>query len=433
MNLKKLLTIIFVSLTTIAVAEDSATKVKIYGYVGNDFFYNSRQNVEMVDGIIQLFPKPVCLNASNQDVNGTAQAEMLSVNSRLGADITGTPILGAKTSGKIEADFAGFSTTYYVFRIRQAYMKLNWDKTELLVGQTWHPLFGSIMPTTFSANAGGPFQPFNRSPQVRVKQTLTNTLSVSAAAIYEMQYASQGQLTATTTGASNVFMKNAIVPDLFVGLENKTTYWTTGAGIDFKTLKPDALNSATVSSLSAVAYAQYVNKKIQLKAKATFGENLSDQLMLGGYGVSQYGTGNDSTKVLGYTNYKNGNVWVNAVYGTKFQVGLLVGLSENMGTNSDLAINSKTKKFTSYGYGFYENTDLNANLKKTDASYFGQQILDHLYRIAPQVSYNLPNMKFGLEYDFTSAAYGTLQKDGTSLNNSTVNNHRILASVMYIF
>jgi len=117
---------------------------------------------------------------------------MLSVNTRLGFDITGTSVLGAKTSGKIEADFAGFGTTYYVFRIRQAYMKLNWDKTELLIGQTWHPLFGNVVPTTFSANAGAPFQPFNRSPQVRLKQNLSSTLSFTAAALYEMQYCTQG-------------------------------------------------------------------------------------------------------------------------------------------------------------------------------------------------------------------------------------------------
>jgi hypothetical protein len=435
MILKKLLPFFLFCFTIPLFAADPATtSLKFYGYVGNDFFYNSRQNVELVDGVIQLFPKPISPNAANADVNATSQAELLSVNTRLGIDITGTPILGAKSSGKIEADFAGFGTTYYVFRIRQAFMKLNWDKTELLVGQTWHPLFGNVAPTTFSANAGGPFQPFNRSPQVRVKRTLTNTLSATVAALYEMQYASQGpNTTLSPTGTNPIYMKNALAPDLFVGLENKTSHWTSGAGIDFKTLKPEATNTTTISSLSAVAYTQYVNKKLQLKAKAIYGENLSDQLMIGGYGVSKYGTGVDSTKALGYTNYRNGSAWINAVYGTKLQVGLLLGVSQNLGSSDDLAINSKTKKFGNYGYGFYDNSDLNANLKKGDAGFLDQQILDRLYRIAPQVSYNLPNMKFGLEYDFMSASYGKLQQNGTAINNYTVNNHRILASVMYIF
>jgi hypothetical protein len=409
MNLKKLLPFIFIAFSTLAIAQET-TKLKVYGFVSNDFFYNSRQNVEMVDGVIQLFPKPIELNTAGVDKNAVAQAEMISVDTRLGIDLTSAPILGAKSSGKIEADFAGFGTSYYVFRIRQAFMKLNWEKTELLVGQTWHPLFGSVVPTTFSANAGGPFQPFNRSPQVRVKESLSKTLSLTAAALYEMQYASQGP-----AGTSNTYMKNAIAPDFFVGLENKTKHWTLGVGADLKTIKPEPLNDATISSLSASAYAQYVNGKLQLKGKTTYGGNLSDQLMLGGYGVSKYAS--DSATVLSYTNLKSMNTWVNLVYGTKLQVGLLLGAANNLGSSDNFDLR-KGKKMTAYGYSFY------------DAS---QQVLDRLYRIAPQVSYNLSNFKFGLEYDYTTASYGAMQRDGSAKNTYSVSNNRILASVMYIF
>jgi hypothetical protein len=426
MTFKNSLTLLLLSLSiSLSAAEPATTSLKFYGYVGNEFFYNSRQNVELVDGAIMLFPKPVSPNTAGNDINATGQAEMLSVNSRLGIDINGTPILGAKSSGKIEADFAGAGTTFFVFRIRQAYAKLNWNKTELLLGQTWHPLFGNVAPSTPSSNGGAPFQSFNRSPQLRLKQTLTNTLSVTAAALYEMQYASQGP-----SGISNCYLKNAIAPDLFVGLENKTTHWTTGAGVDFKTLKPDAMNPATISSLSATAYAQYVKNKLQVKAKLTYGENLSDQLMLGGYGVSEYAK--DSTTVLSYTNFKNMNGWFNIVYGTKFQVGLLLGVSQNLGASANLAVN-KTKKFTTYGYGFYDNATLNPSLKKTDATYLDQQVLDVLYRVAPHVSYNLPNLKFAVEYDFDTADYGKLKADGIPDSWYTVSNNRILASVSYIF
>ena len=406
MNLKKLLPFLLITFTTFAFAEEPATKVKLYGFVGNDFFYNSRQNVELVDGVIQLFPKPVSPNSTNQDINASSQAEMLSVNTRLGIDITGAPILGAKSSGKIEADFAGFGTTFYVFRIRQAYMKLNWDKTELLVGQTWHPLFGNVAPTTFSANGGAPFQPFNRSPQVRVKQTLTNTLSATAAAIYEMQYASIGSLGAAAT---NVYMKNAIIPDLFVGLENKTTHWTTGAGADMKTLN---LGGGKVTSTSAVVYAQFNNKLLTVKGKAVYGQNLSDQLMLGGYGVSAI-NGTDTT----YTNFKTASGWLNVTYGTKIQVGILGGYSQNLGTSDNLSLNT-AGKYIIYGYG---------------SSTKPQSMMNKLFRIAPAVSYNLPNLKFGVEYDMTTATYGTIKNDGLVSTPENVINHRILASVMYIF
>ena len=408
MTFKKLLTFSLLCLSiSLSAVEPATTSLKFYGYVGNEFFYNSRQNVEMVDGAILLFPKPVSLNSlGTTDLNELPQAELLSVNTRLGMDINGTPILGAKSSGKVEADFAGTGSTFFVLRIRQAFVKLNWDKTELLLGQTWHPLFGNVAPTTPSSNGGAPFQPFNRSPQLRVKQNLTNTLSVTAAALYEMQYASQGSL-----GTSNCYMKNAITPDLFIGLENKTTHWTTGLGVDYKTLK---LTTGKISSTSAMAYAQYINNKLTVKAKTVFGQNLSDQLMIGGYGVSAVNpTTNDTT----YTNLNTANAWLNVVYGSTIQVGILCGYSQNLGTKTDLLLSS-SGKYLAYGYGF--------NAKP-------QSIMNQLYRVAPHVSYNLPNLKFALEYDLTSAAYGAIQSNGLGINLTNAINHRLLASVSYIF
>ena len=63
MTFKKLIPCFLLFLTISTFAQESATKVKLYGYVGNDFFYNSRQNKDLVDGVIQLFPLPVDLAA----------------------------------------------------------------------------------------------------------------------------------------------------------------------------------------------------------------------------------------------------------------------------------------------------------------------------------------------------------------------------------
>ena len=105
------------------------------------------------------------------------------------------------------------------------------------------------------------------------------------------------------------------------------------------------------------------------------------------------------------------------VYGSTIQVGILCGYSQNLGTNTDLLLTS-SGKYLSYGYGF--------NAKP-------QSIMNQLYRIAPHVSYNLPNLKFALEYDLTSASYGTIQSNGLGTNLTNVFNHRALASVSYIF
>ena len=42
---------------------------------------------------------------------------------------------------------------------------MDWKYSKLLIGQAWHPM-AADMPDIFSLEAGSPFGPFNRSPQV---------------------------------------------------------------------------------------------------------------------------------------------------------------------------------------------------------------------------------------------------------------------------
>ena len=406
MYLKRLFPVFLLIFSSSIIAQDSTTKLKIYGFIRNDFFYNSRKNEESTDGAFNFFPKPADVSAGI-DKNAVPQAELLSINTRIGLDITGSDIFGAKSSAKIESDFAGTGATFFLLRIRQAYMKLNWDKSELLIGQAWHPMFGNVFPTVLSLNVGAPFQPFNRSPQIRFSYNLNNSLSITGAALYEMQFVSQGPI-----GSSSSYMKNAMIPDLFLGSEYKTAHWTSGIGVDTKTLKPDANQ---ITSLSAVAYSQYTDKLLQLKAKVIYGQNLTDLGLIGGYGVSKYAT--DSATVLSYSNLNTLSSWFNAVYGNKVQVGVLVGYSKNLGSDATLAYR-KGKKITAYGCGFYDSN---------------QQLVDQLIRISPQISYNLPNLKFGLELDYTTAVYGTIQTTGKIISPYTVDNKRIVATMSYIF
>ena len=406
MNSKKLFLLPFLLFSLLnGFAADPSVGYQLYGFVRNDFYINSRQNFEVLDGLFSIFPKPVDINTNGKDKNAVPNAEMLSVATRLGIDFRGTPIMGAKSTAKIECDFAGISTSYYLIRIRQAYLKLNWEKTELLVGQTWHPLFGSVLPTVPSLNTGSPFQPFNRSPQVRAKRMLTNELSLIGSVNYQMQYMSQGPL-----GASPSYLKNALLPDIFVGLESKSKHWISGVGFDTKTLK---INDARLSSGSAVAYTQYADNQLQIKAKAIYGQNLSDHLMIGGYGISNKSTTNN----IVYTNFNTLSSWLNLVYGTKVQTGIFVGFSQNLGTNENLNIDA-AGKITAYGYGFYADT---------------QQLMDRIYRIAPHITYNLSNFKLGFEYELTSADYGKIQGNGRIENSSTATNHRAMATISYIF
>ena len=412
MNTKQFFFILFSFLTILELpAMEPTPSYKIYGFVRSDWYYNSRQNVEALDGLFNIFPKPGVVNViTGEDTNATPASEMLSVASRLGFDFTGTAILGAKSSAKIECDFAGITSSYYLIRIRQAYMKLNWEKTELLVGQTWHPMFVNLQPITPALSVGTPFQPFNRSPQIRLNQKLNDNLTLTTAVSYQMQYMSQGPI-----GASASYMKNGLLPGLHIGLDYKSKSFVAGIGVDGKSI---LVNQERLNSGAAVLYTGYTNKKFQVRAKTVLGQNMSEYLMIGGYGVSGKKQSVNNTFVNTYTNFNTSTSWLSLAYGTKVQVGLYGGFSKNLGTNKNLLADKD--KFTAYGYGFYGDG-------------VNQLLLDQLYRVSPHITYNLSNFKLGCEYECTVAKYGTIQSNGTVINPENFTNNRVSATISYIF
>ena len=390
--------------SSMLLADTPKTTLDFYGFVRNDFYYNSRQCEEAIDGVFHFYPKPVRLNASGKDENAVAQANMLSIATRIGLNIKGQPILGATSSGKIEFDFAGFGVANYVLRIRHAYMQLNWEKSSFQIGQNWHPMWGSVIPVAVSLNAGLPFQTFNRSPQLRYTYRLGDHFTATGAAVYQMQYTSGGP-----KGFSPNYLRNSLVPELFGSIEHRNENWINGAGIDFKVIKPD---EKSLSSLSAIAYSQYTQSKFIARARVTIGQNLSDQLLANGYGK----TFNNSTGEHSYTNQNILATWVNLVYGKKWQISLFGGYSQNLG--SGMPLHAENGVFTVYSRGFYADT---------------QEMIDRMIRLAPTLTYNLPNFSFGIEYNLTNVSYGVIRSDGRTNGNYDVNNHRIIGSVSYFF
>jgi hypothetical protein len=151
--------------------EEKSYGIKFSGFVKTDVFYDTRQTVSIREGHFLLFPAAKDLDADNNDINGKSGFNILSIQTRLLGKITGPDAFGAKTSGLIEADFFGNENSSFSdvngFRLRHAFVKLNWQKTELLIGQFWHPMFVTdCYPGVISFNTGAPFQPFSRNPQI---------------------------------------------------------------------------------------------------------------------------------------------------------------------------------------------------------------------------------------------------------------------------
>jgi hypothetical protein len=194
---KKALIILSVFLTASAAVAQTEVKpafgITFSGFVKTDLLYDSRQTVNIREGHFLLFPKSALPDKEGRDLNAASSFNMLSIQTRLLGKLTGPDAFGAKTSGLIETEFFGTSDgDINGFRLRHAYVKLNWATTEVLVGQFWHPMFVTeSFPETVSFNTGAPFQPFNRSPQVRLTQTLGGW-SLVATALAQRDFPSNG-------------------------------------------------------------------------------------------------------------------------------------------------------------------------------------------------------------------------------------------------
>ena len=381
---------------------------KFYGQVRTDLFYNSRANEETVDGLFYMYPKDEVLDPNGEDLNATPNGNFYTLYTRLGVDVTGPKLGKAKTSAKIEVDFRGSGTSYSLFRIRHAYFNLEWGKSALMVGQYWHPLFGDVSPQILNLSVGAPFQPFSRAPQIRYRYTTPNWM-LTGAAVWQSQYLSQGP-----EGKSQNYIKNGCVPEIYAGADYKNGGFMVGAGIELLSMKPRTQakgnNNATykvnerITTLSYEAHAKYTNQDWFVGAKTVYGSNLTQASGLGGFGIKHI---DDYTGEQEYTPIKVSSSWLNVVYGHKWKPGIFLGYAKNLGTSDALVSN------TLYGTGTN---------------------LDQLVTAGAELTYNIKSWKFGLEYTYTSASYGSLDKsEGKIINTHAIGNNRIVAVAMFSF
>ena len=397
--------------------EDISIKIKKftfkpYGFFRNDFYYDSRTNFETANGLFYIIPKDKDINEDGQDMNGESSTNFLSIATRIGVRVTGPDFLKAKTLGVVEGDFAGCGSSPTIVRLRQAHFDLQWQKLSLIMGQTWHPMFGDVVPNIQSLATGSPFQPFNRSPQIRLNWQIDAHNRLFTSAIWQFQYTTTGP-----DGGTSSYMTKGKMPEFYLGYDWKKDGWTLGLGAEVMRLampesvkvKEDEFVSAEdhISSCALNAYVQYHSPdgKLQVKAKSIYGGNMSHLLLLSGFGLSDYTVKGDHV----WTNVKNSTSWMDIVYGKTWKAGLFLGYMKNLGTEDKLLSES-----TTYIFGFNN--------------------LDYVYRIAPMVCYDLKHWSFGVEYERTTAAYGKLNLRNAKVDNShEISNHRIVAIAMYYF
>jgi hypothetical protein len=383
---------------------------RLSGYVKTDIIYDTRQSCAangLREGHFYLFPDNVLYGADSTDLNASPSFHILSIQSRLRGDITGPDAFGAKTSGAIEAEFFGTSEAdLNGFRLRHAYTRLDWPKTSILIGQTWHPIFPTeCFPGTVSFNTGAPFTPFSRNPQIKVTRNI-GTASAILTAYSQRDFTGTG-----IDGSSNKYLKNSGMPGM--NLQFRIPVTRTGLlffGADFKTIKPELKTTtnyhtdASLQSLSGFITLNIKTKPVTFTAMGAYIQNATDLLMIGGYAVSEI---LDPAKALkSYTNLNTFTGWFDiATNGKTFQAGLFGGYSKNLGARSSFL-----------GPAFGRGTNI-----------------DYLLRLSPRILFTSGKTTLAAEIEATSAAYGTSGPDGRVSGAVAVTNIRFLAAAYYRF
>ena len=409
MTKKIILAIALLAATLSAAAQETAPKFKWYGFIRNYAVADTRESVYGTEDFFYYVPKDVKM-VNGTDLNAQKTFAFAAITSRIGLDVTGYEVSGWNVGAKLEADFyAGVSgvTGTALLRLRQAYVTLAKGGFSAKIGQAWHPM-AADMPHVFSLNTGAPFGPFSRTPEVVLEGKLSDSVTLTGALLWQMQYTSFGP-----EGASANYMKYSGIPELYLGLSYKANGFTGRVGVDMLSIRPrhnDGTRKVSdrITTVSPFIYLEYTKNLFSVKAKSIFAQAGEHMNLNGGYGVSAV----NADGSWSYSPTRNSSTWVSLSYGKKLQGVLFGGYVRNFGTKDALVGD------------LYFSKNSFSNMRQ-------------MYRIAPELIYNLGKVAFGLEYEMTSVQYGDFgAADVYGLANQNIHcvtNHRFQLMVKYTF
>jgi len=139
--------------------------------------------------------------------------------------IKGPDLWGAKTSAFIEGDFRGTSTGNYYggFQLRHAFMKMNWDSAELMMGQNWQQWGMPYYVPTVSILDYAQYLKGIRTPQIAFRYFFTKEFN----AMFGLTSATEwSQALPNRTRQSNDGFARSSWP----GFQGEVAYWTDRCG-----------------------------------------------------------------------------------------------------------------------------------------------------------------------------------------------------------
>ena len=401
----------------------------LYGFVRDYLSLDTRESKSGTVDEFYYLPKDRLWNEDHtEDLNERLSLRYVALTTRLGVDVDSYQVSRTRFGGRVEGDFFCLNGTSAAFRMRHAYATIEWDslamgregktaRVQLLLGQGWHPIsVGNL--SDISPNYGAPFNAHNRSPQITMRAEMDGKYEITASLIWQMQYLSTGP-----EGPSMNYMKYSCTPEAYVGFSVKNKGWHFHAGADVLSIKPRVTgtnaNGVTVrvsdrlTTVNPCVFLEYRNRDLQVAVKSVPYSSAGEHLyLMSGYATTRtYADGHSD-----YTPIHCASSWLSVLYGRKWQCGLMLGYTENLG--SGRAVESP------------EQVYFNSN---------GYVNLNRLCRVVPSVCYNAGHFTVGVQYQYTAALYGDTEGafDTASARylegEHWVSNHRTEAMFKYRF
>ena len=386
--------------------EEPKFKLEFHGFVNYEMSYDTRQVVAGREGNIMLFPAQEILDADGNDINDNPSLTYFALTSRIWSSIHGPDILGAKSYAHVEGDFMGSAPDKFNhIRLRHAFIRLDWEKAQIIAGQYWHPMFvTSCFPGVITFGASVPYHVLSRAPQLRLTYT-HESISFSGTVMTHSDFPATGPV-----GSGSVYIRNSNLPEAFGQTIYTSSRFAAGTTIGYMWLQPKSVTNSgfktdeTMGSLMGNLFFKFDLPSLSIKTQGIYGENMTHLIMLGGYGETDFIDQN--RQIRGYTGIRTMSLWTDIeTKGDKWRYGIFGGYSENLGSE---------KEITGDHWG-----------RGTNIAY--------IYRVAPRVRLIYDNLSFNFEIIYDVAAYGTPDAKFSFDQTNEVSNIRTMISMKYDF
>jgi len=403
-----------------------------YGFFRTSAIFDARDSKADTEDLFYYVPYDKEINLEGNDIWYNPSIKMSAITTRLGVNLTGFRYGSFNVTGKLETDFYLTTSGSASLHLREAYLKFNWNdlgdyfkSMSVKVGQAWHPM-SLDMPYSVGYEAGSPFNPYARSPQLMFETDFLKRFSFTAGFLYPMEFMPTGP-----QGPSADYVKYGLVPELYAGLTYSSKYIKARVGADFISLVPRWRTTDLtyyhdvgtkvkdrISMISPMAYIEFSKGLFKVNAKAVLASGGDHLRLMGGYAVYDK---SDAYKYK-YTPLRSVTGFASASYGSQWQFLLFAGGMTALGSGHELITDGETGAAKT-GYIYYFDG--------------GFKNIRYMARLAPAVAYNLERLTFALEYNCTGVSYGDIKSmNAKGLANSQAHlifNHRVLGVVKYSF